>query len=716
MKLKKKILNKFYATLMAVVMVIGLCSVPTMIAYATEAELENVDNGQEPVAIGGSDTWVNEEYQDVELDVSDIAAENQAADMEDNYLNDEAELVDIPMFKDTSSAADYMRKCFVERRSKIEFVYDFDETYYIEEYGEMLADDAIDEIHELLYIETPEPDEGDYLYWHTLEYIYEYTGRTYTDYVTFTITPSFLTTAAQEAVVTNEINTLLETEFDGWENHTDLANTDMAFWWIIDNLDIANYKKPIDATAYAGINSKATMPIGYATIYYRLLKSMGVSTRIVTNESEDMPHMWNIVGIDGLYYNVDTFFGKLTNNKFGYYDWAQDYLLIDDEFLLGTDEYYADKYISKYGNALNPYNTVHHDKDWECCNYNDEYHALYPMATNGYIAYEPSDEMDIVVTNPTVGVTYRTHVQREGWQAWKSNGAMSGTSGKALRLEGIEIKLTGDTGLDLGVEYKTHIQKYGWESKWKQEGQMSGTKGEAKRLEAIKIRLTGSDAAKYDIYYRVHAQSYGWLGWAKNGEEAGTAGQGKRLEGIEIKVVKKGEVPSGLIGYSYIEYGKTAELNSEVTGLVNYRTHVQKYGWQGYVYDGSLSGTYGEAKRLEGIDISLGNTGYTGGITYRTHIQKIGWQEWKSDGAMSGTSGKALRLEAIEIKLTGEVANHYDVYYRVHAQSFGWLDWAKNGQSAGTAGYAKRLESIQIVLVPKNGPAPGATARPFVKK
>lgn len=83
---------------------------------------------------------------------------------------------------------------------------------------------------------------------------------------------------------------------------------------------------------------------------------------------------------------------------------------------------------------------------------------------------------------------------------------------------------------------------------------------------------------------------------------------------------------------------------------------------------------------------------------------------------MSGTSGKALRLEAIEIKLTGEVANHYDVYYRVHAQSFGWLDWAKNGQSAGTAGYAKRLESIQIVLVPKNGPAPGATARPFEKK
>ena len=65
---------------------------------------------------------------------------------------------------------------------------------------------------------------------------------------------------------------------------------------------------------------------------------------------------------------------------------------------------------------------------------------------------------------------------------------------------------------------------------------------------------------------------------------------------------------------------------------------------------------------------------------------------------MSGTSGQAKRLEAIRIRLTGELANHYDIYYRVHAQSFGWMGWAKNGEAAGTARYAKRLEAIQIVL------------------
>ena len=173
---------------------------------------------------------------------------------------------------------------------------------------------------------------------------------------------------------------------------------------------------------------------------------------------------------------------------------------------------------------------------------------------------------------------------------------------------------------------------------------MNGTEGEAKRLEAIKIQLTGADKEKYDVYYRVHAQSYGWLAWATNGAPAGTAGYAKRLEGINIK---------------------------------------------------------------------LTNKPYSGSIVYTTHVQSIGWQgnennvnTWFRDGQMAGTSGRAKRLEAIRIALTGEMAEHYDVYYRVHAQTYGWLAWAKNGEAAGTAGLSKRLEGIQIVLVPKGGAAP----------
>lgn len=159
-----------------------------------------------------------------------------------------------------------------------------------------------------------------------------------------------------------------------------------------------------------------------------------------------------------------------------------------------------------------------------------------------------------------------------------------------------------------------------------------------------------------------------------------------------------------------------ASENSVVTSSpsISYQTHVQDYGWQSWKSNGEVSGTVGQSKRLEGINIKLSNI--NGSIEYKTHVQDIGWQDWKSNGQMSGTSGQSKRLEAIKVKLSGEAANQYDVYYRVHAQDYGWLDWAKNGESAGTEGYSKRLEGIQIVLVKKGGNAPGSTSRPFIYK
>ena len=343
---------------------------------------------------------------------------------------------------------------------------------------------------------------------------------------------------------------------------------------------------------------------------------------------------------------------------------------------------------------------------------------------------------------PDVTIRYTTHVQTYGWQGdennankWFANGKMAGTSGKAKRLEGIKIRVYGNDSL--GIQYTTHCQSYGW-LPWSANGEMNGTEGEAKRLEAIKIQLTGADKEKYDVYYRVHAQSYGWLAWATNGAPAGTAGYAKRLEGVQIVVVKKGSPAPGVNfegvnaasgvyqsvsylaknGSSPVVGGQvTSNINPSVAGEANvniaYRTHVQSIGWQGWKYNGVMSGTSGKAKRLEGINIKLTNKPYSGSIVYTTHVQSIGWQgnennvnTWFRDGQMAGTSGCAKRLEAIRIALTGEMAEHYDVYYRVHAQTYGWLAWTKNGEAAGTAGLSKRLEGIQIVLVPKGGAAP----------
>ena len=248
---------------------------------------------------------------------------------------------------------------------------------------------------------------------------------------------------------------------------------------------------------------------------------------------------------------------------------------------------------------------------------------------------------------------------------------------------------------DVTIRYTTHVQTYGWQgdennaNKWFANGKMAGTSGKAKRLEGIKIRVYGND--NLGIQYTTHCQSYGWLPWSANGEMNGTEGEAKRLEAIKIQ----------LTGADKEKYD------------VYYRVHAQSYGWLAWATNGAPAGTAGYAKRLEGINIKLTNKPYSGSIVYTTHVQSIGWQgnennvnTWFRDGQMAGTSGRAKRLEAIRIALTGEMAEHYDVYYRVHAQTYGWLAWAKNGEAAGTAGLSKRLEGIQIVLVPKGGAAP----------
>lgn len=132
-------------------------------------------------------------------------------------------------------------------------------------------------------------------------------------------------------------------------------------------------------------------------------------------------------------------------------------------------------------------------------------------------------------------LTYQTHVQNIGWQDYVPEGALSGTTGRSLRLEGIKINLTG---VDGGVTYQTHVQNEGWQE-WVNTNEMSGTKGKSLRLEGIRIKLTGEIANRYSIEYRTHVQNKGWQDWERDGGMSGTTGQSLRLEGIRIRLVKK---------------------------------------------------------------------------------------------------------------------------------------------------------------------------------
>ena len=201
--------------------------------------------------------------------------------------------------------------------------------------------------------------------------------------------------------------------------------------------------------------------------------------------------------------------------------------------------------------------------------------------------------------------------------------------------------------------------------------------------------------------------------WTSSNTKVATVSNGK------IQAVKSGTATiTATVG------NKTASCKVTVNKVdeekkeagVQYRTHVQTIGWQDWKENGALSGTTGQSKRLEAIYIELKDADYSGGIEYQTHIQDIGWQGWKSNGEMAGTTGQSRQMEAVQIKLTGKMAEKYDIYYRAHVQTYGWLGWTKNGAKAGTEGLSKRMEGIQIQLVPKGGAAPGSTSSSFKEK
>ncbi|WP_368552920.1 C39 family peptidase [Enterococcus faecalis] len=308
-------------------------------------------------------------------------------------------------------------------------------------------------------------------------------------------------------------------------------------------------------------------------------------------------------------------------------------------------------------------------------------------------------------------INYQTHIQDIGWQGFVKNGEISGTSRRSLRLEGIKMNIS-NSDLAGSVEYRTHVQEIGWQG-YVRDNQLSGTSGKSLRLEAIQIRLTGEIANTYDVYYRVHIEDKGWLNWAKNSESAGSQSAAKRLEAIQIKLVKKGEAAPEGSGKAFL-IGNEAKRPDEIKPTVNYQTHVQEIGWQGFVRNGESAGTSGKKLRLEAIKINLSDAALAGNIEYSTHVQSIGWQEKKKNGELSGTSGKKLRLEAIKINLSGDVSRYYDVYYRVHIQDKGWLNWAANGAPSGSQSASKRLEAIQIKIVRKGETAPKGSGKAFL--
>ena len=217
------------------------------------------------------------------------------------------------------------------------------------------TDGILDEIAEKAMEETGVPTQGDYIRWTYAGWSGSYSlesddeGRHYV----FVYDCKYYTTAAQEAELSEKIDSVLQS-LDINDESSDYDVICAVYDYICanvsydyDNLNDSEYL--LKYTAYAAMINKTAVCQGYSALMYRMLQQKNIDCRLIPGSN----HAWNIVAIDGVYYNADSTWDAGRDPKNYAY------------FLCGDSDFAEHTRYSEYST--------------------EEFYRLYPMAKTKYV-------------------------------------------------------------------------------------------------------------------------------------------------------------------------------------------------------------------------------------------------------------------------------------------------------------------------------------------
>ncbi len=183
-------------------------------------------------------------------------------------------------------------------------------TVYYEADASLSFQEVVQSIQNYAMAHTGTGTEGDYLMWQRGPI---YAGGSYypggaTNQYAINFTLSYYTTADQEAQVDAAVEELLASlNLDGLSDYETLC---AIYEWMClhitydyDHLGDDAYDRMY--TAYAALIDRTCVCQGYALLLYRLLLEEGIDCRVISGIGNGGAHAWNIVELDGKYYNVD---------------------------------------------------------------------------------------------------------------------------------------------------------------------------------------------------------------------------------------------------------------------------------------------------------------------------------------------------------------------------------------------------------------------------
>lgn len=351
--MKRSIWSRIIAAGMAAALILGTSPQNVVQVFAeTVDQADDVAQGEiseESVAVSADEIMINPLYQDI-LDSDAVKEELLGLQAESEADSGIAAFSLETRCESIEEAAAYVKDQMVARNSEITFMLNYD--VYVSGIAKNIFYKAME------HTEDCAGWEGDALtwVWKGCSYGTSYQSDEYRE-IHYTIT--YYTDAAQEVLLTEAVGATMEEL--ALDDASEYEKVKTIYNYVCNHVDYdyasTDYLK---YTAYAALCKGKAVCQGYVVLFYRLCKEAGLSVRVITGTSGGVNHAWNIVRINGKYYNLDATWdgqGTVTNAVY--------FLKNEKEFLNHTREA--------------SYST-------------EEFAAAYPMAEDSWIDYTAFDE------------------------------------------------------------------------------------------------------------------------------------------------------------------------------------------------------------------------------------------------------------------------------------------------------------------------------------
>jgi uncharacterized protein YjdB len=270
-----------------------------------------------------------------------------------------------------------------------------------------------------------------------------------------------------------------------------------------------------------------------------------------------------------------------------------------------------------------------------------------------------------------IQVRYRAYVSGVGWQEYRSQGEIAGTTGQSRAIEAIQLDLL-NAPANANVRYRVHVAFQGWLD-WSDRGGIAGKPGEGLQIEAMQIGLQGVPEGTY-ISTEVHARDWGWLGHVRDFWETGTRYQSRRIEAFR----------------AYVRTGSPEPAQVRAA----YSLKLQDRDWTDWNRNGETGGTTGEQRRVEAMRVVLYNKPESMDVEYIVNLEGSSWGAWTRDAGVAGAPGQNRSIFAYEMRLISRYEGSH-VNYQGHYQNKGWLGPIREG-ALGKPEDGLRLEAIRV--------------------